>query len=81
MYVVTDFDGELIDSSEGHLKWIEDRDLLDLPLWEGDKLFLKWIEAGRFFSGKFVYRTGRLIGHDVMFHTNPAKSLFSVKNS
>ena len=63
------FTGELIDSSEGVLKWIDDSELLDLNLWEGDKIFLKWLYQDAFFSGKFTYENKRLIDHDVVFHT------------
>lgn len=33
-------------SSEGELHWIPKEDILSLPIWEGDKLFLKKIIAG-----------------------------------
>ena len=68
VFVVRDFDGELIDSPEGVLAWIDDDQLLDLPLWEGDRIFLKWLDQGRFFSGRFDYLDGELAAHDVVFH-------------
>ena len=63
------FTGELINSTEGILQWIDNADLLDLNLWEGDKIFLKWLERDAFFSGKFTYKNKRLIDHQVVFHT------------
>lgn len=72
VYVVTEFSGELIDSPEGHLKWVADGDLLNLHLWEGDRFFLKWLAQGKFFSGKFTYRAGRLTDHAVVFHETPS---------
>jgi 8-oxo-dGTP diphosphatase len=68
LFVADRFSGELIDSDEGNLKWIETRKLPELPLWEGDRLFLKWMEQERFFSAKFVYKQGRLLEHHVCFH-------------
>jgi 8-oxo-dGTP diphosphatase len=68
VYVIRDFDGELIDSPEGNLAWIPDEKLLDLNLWEGDRHFLPWIEENRFFSGKFIYRDGAYVSHEVAFH-------------
>ncbi|MBI4395305.1 MAG: 8-oxo-dGTP diphosphatase [Candidatus Omnitrophica bacterium] len=69
VFVAHEFSGELVaESEEGDLKWIEDEKLLDLPLWEGDPIFLKWIDEGRFFSGKFVYENGRFVRYDVIFH-------------
>ena len=35
--------GELKECEEGTLAWIDEDAVLDLPLWEGDKLFLKKI--------------------------------------
>ena len=68
VFVATQFSGRLSESSEGELKWVEDRKLLQLPLWEGDPFFLKWIEERKFFSGKFFYEKGKFKGHDVVFH-------------
>jgi 8-oxo-dGTP diphosphatase len=68
VFVVTQFSGQLIDSREGVLRWIDDDRLLDLELWEGDRIFLPWLERPGFFSGKFVYQEGHLIDHSVIFH-------------
>jgi 8-oxo-dGTP diphosphatase len=68
VYVVTQFSGSLIDSPEGRLAWIPDDEVLDLPLWEGDRIFLPWLDQNRFFSGKFVYHNGHLVSHQVVFH-------------
>lgn len=68
VFVITDFSGELIDSPEGTLAWVEDARLLDLNLWEGDRIFIPWLEQPGFFSGKFTYQDGRLVGHSVVFY-------------
>ena len=68
LFVIDDFDGQLIDSPEGNLEWIDDSRVFDLNLWEGDRIFLRWLEQDRFFSGKFVYADGRLVDHSVTFH-------------
>ena len=68
VFVVRDFEGELIDSPEGFLAWIEDERLMELPLWEGDYIFLPWLDRPGFFSGKFCYTNGNLVSHDVAFH-------------
>ncbi|MBI1977389.1 MAG: 8-oxo-dGTP diphosphatase [Candidatus Omnitrophica bacterium] len=77
VYVATEFVGAIhelplqTDSPEGKLEWIEDDQVSKLPLWEGDPIFLKWLDEGRFFSGKFVYQDGKLINYDVVFHSQP----------
>lgn len=68
VFVVDEFDGQLIESPEGQLEWIEDGRLLALELWEGDRYFLAWLDRPGFFSGKFIYQHGRYIEHSVTFH-------------
>jgi len=69
VYTGEEFVGEIIKSSaEGELAWIPNEELFDLPLWEGDRIFMKWIFDGRFFSGKFVYENGELVDHGVVFY-------------
>ncbi|MFI5350376.1 MAG: NUDIX domain-containing protein [Elusimicrobiota bacterium] len=68
VYTSTRFEGELGECSEGELSWVDDAKILDLPLWEGDRIFLPWLKADRFFSAKFTYRDGRLAGHVERFY-------------
>jgi 8-oxo-dGTP diphosphatase len=68
LFTVDDFEGELIDSPEGHLQWIPNDELFDLNLWPGDRIFIPWLDEPGFFSGKFVYQDGELIEHNVMFY-------------
>lgn len=68
VFTATQFNGELINSREGDLAWIDDDKLLSLPLWEGDLIFLPWLNNEGFFSGKFVYQDGRLVDHCVVFY-------------
>ena len=68
VFVMCDFTGELIDSPEGRLEWIDDSRLLDLNLWEGDRIFIPWLDQPGFFSGKFVYKNNLLVEHNVVFH-------------
>jgi len=65
VFTATQFTGRLIDSPEGDLAWIPDRDLLKLNLWEGDKVFLPLLRRRGHFSGKFHYRGGRLAKYSV----------------
>ena len=56
------FTGELITCDEGELAWIAKERLAELPLWEGDKIFLRLISGpGPFFSLKLVYEGDRLL--------------------
>lgn len=45
------------DCPEGELAWLPKEKLLELPIWEGDKIFLKLLqENAPFFSLKVVYK-------------------------
>lgn len=68
LFVITDFDGQLIDSPEGELEWVEDARLLELNLWEGDRIFIPWLEQPGFFSAKFVYKDNIFINHEETFY-------------
>ena len=57
----TDFSGELRDCDEGVLEWVDKRRLLTLPIWEGDRIFLRLLDSDvPFFSLKLCYTGDRL---------------------
>jgi 8-oxo-dGTP diphosphatase len=68
LFTATEFTGDIIESPEGNLSWIDDEKLLDLPMWEGDYVFLKWVGGKRFFSAKFIYKKKELVDHSVIFY-------------
>lgn len=62
LYTAQAFTGTLTDCMEGELKWIPKQDLLSLPLWEGDRIFLtRLCGDAPFFSLKFVYQGEQLV--------------------
>ena len=65
LFSATGFEGELReDCDEGVLEWIQKEKLLSLPMWEGDKHFLKLLDTETpFFSLKLVYEFDKLISH------------------
>lgn len=74
VFVARKIEGQLIESEEGVLKWIDDEQLLNLDLWEGDLIFLPWLERPGIFSGKFIYRDGKLVEHSVIFYEGNLQS-------
>ncbi len=68
VFVAREFAGEVSDSAEGYLKWIDNEKILGLELWEGDRLFLPYLDRPGFFSGKFVYQEGRLISYSMVHY-------------
>jgi 8-oxo-dGTP diphosphatase len=68
VFEIDEFHGEMIDSPEGELAWIENTKLLDLNLWEGDKTFLPWLWEDKFFSARFTYLERELESWSVNFY-------------
>ena len=68
LYTATDFNGDLIESNEGVLKWINNNEILNLNLWEGDKIYLDWLNQDKFFSAKFIYKKRSLKDYNVIFY-------------
>lgn len=58
----TSFSGDIKECDEGTLEWVEIPEVYNLPLWEGDKIFLRLIEEkAPFFSLKLEYEGDRLV--------------------
>ena len=58
------FEGEVkADCSEGVLKWVKKEDVYNLPIWQGDKIFLRLIESDTtpFFALKLEYLGEKLV--------------------
>lgn len=68
VFLAKEFEGEITESAEGYLSWIPDEELLGLNLWEGDLIFIPWLDQPGLFSGKFTYQDGRLVSHSVVIH-------------
>ncbi len=63
LFTSDDFEGEVRrDCDEGQLEWIGKEELLRKPIWEGDKIFLRLLEADApFFSLKLRYEGDTLV--------------------
>ena len=62
LFHCTDFTGTLKPCDEGELEWVDKRRLLSLPIWEGDRIFLRLLDSERpFFSLKLRYEGERLV--------------------
>ena len=56
LFSSTEFSGEIGECDEGDLCWVEKTKLGDLPMWEGDYIFLDLLEKRTdFFSLKLSY--------------------------
>ena len=61
LFTCDKFSGSIKSCDEGELEWIEKERLLALPIWEGDKIFLRLLDEDvPFFSLKLCYSGDRL---------------------
>lgn len=61
LYTADGFEGELKECDEGKLEWVDKDRLMELELWEGDKIFFRLLqEEAPFFSLKLAYENGVL---------------------
>lgn len=61
LFTADGYEGDMISCDEGVLEWVDKKDIMNLNLWEGDKIFFKLLaENEPFFSLKLVYEGDRL---------------------
>lgn len=61
LYTADGYEGELLDCDEGVLEWVKKSEVLNLPIWEGDKIFFELLQAEKpFFSLKLRYEGNTL---------------------
>lgn len=57
LYTADGYEGAMTECNEGVLEWVSKEEVLNLNLWEGDKIFFKLLNQGApFFSLKLAYR-------------------------
>ena len=63
LFTADRWEGELrADCAEGELAWLDREELLQKPIWEGDRIFLRLLDTDRpFFSLKLRYHGDRLV--------------------
>lgn len=64
LYTADGFEGQEIPCDEGELAWIDKEKIWELDIWEGDKIFFRFLEEGSpFFSLKLVYDENGVLQH------------------
>ena len=62
LYTVSKTKGRLIECDEGVLKYFSKSEMLKLPMWEGDKIFLEYLLSNApYFELKLEYRGDSLV--------------------
>ena len=65
LFVCKEFSGSInYDCDEGTLEWVKKDKVTELPIWEGDKIFLSLLDTDEgFFSLKLCYDKDKLVSH------------------
>ena len=62
LYTADRYTGDIGNCDEGELVWVEKEKIMDLNIWEGDKIFLKLLTENQpFFSLKLEYKGDKLL--------------------
>jgi 8-oxo-dGTP diphosphatase len=61
------YKGKVGECNEGELVWVDTLEITTLNLWDGDKIFLEYLNSGKFFIGNFEYKEGHMVGHKMYF--------------
>ncbi len=69
LFTASGLEGQVdYDCDEGELVWVDKKDIPLLPIWQGDKIFLKLLdEETRFFSLKLIYSGDQLVDYSLEF--------------
>ena len=66
LYTSSSFTGNIKKCSEGDLVWVKKDDVLNLNIWEGDKVFLKMLKDNKpYFILKLKYDNNKFIGSEL----------------
>ena len=69
LYKAERLSGDIIPCDEGTLEWIKKDRVLSLPIWEGDRLFLKLLqEDAPFFTMSLTYEGDSLVSHKTVIN-------------
>lgn len=61
--------GDLLeDPPEGHLAWLTKGEIQKIPLWDGDRIFLPWLDEPGIFSAIFRYDNKALQDYSVVWY-------------
>jgi 8-oxo-dGTP diphosphatase len=66
LFTSSDFDGEPVTGNEGSFVWVDIDNLHEINLYEGDKIFLKYLFTSQFFVLDFEYKGFTFINHKIL---------------
>lgn len=61
VYVAKQYEGKISECDEGELHWMMKNEIMNLNVWESDRLFLPYVLDEKFFIGLFEYNNLKFI--------------------
>ena len=63
LFTADKFEGQITSCDEGDLMWVPKKDVLQLPTWEGDAVFLKLLldNEEKFFTLKLIWKNHKFL--------------------
>ncbi len=66
LYTAEAFEGEIKNCGEGVLNWVDGAEVMNLNLWQGDRIFLELLNKNApFFSLKLNYKGDDLVSAEL----------------
>ena len=76
LYTADDWEGEMIECNEGNLEWLDKKEVFNLKVWEGDKIFFRLLQHDApFFSLRLEYVGDELVSYSLngIYHRQKAE--------
>lgn len=71
LYRMEDFEEDIkTENHEGTLRWFSKSEVFNLNIWEGDKIFLKYVFSNKIIDGTFTYKNRQLINYQIQELSN-----------
>ena len=65
LFTVSKFKGDIKECDEGMLQFVPKNEIFNLPIWEGDKIFLKYLLTNEpYFELKLIYKGDELLSYE-----------------
>lgn len=68
MFVFTsdDFSGEAVKGREGDFEWVSVKDVFAKQIYDGDKIFIKYMLEKKFFVIDFLFNGNKMLDHKIL---------------
>ncbi len=67
IFIVKEYSGTITECEEGELSWVEKSEIINLPMWEGDKIFTPLVleHSNQIYDIMLKYSNGKLVNHNI----------------